>query len=130
MTDDDSYRYHQMMVEQSKGTLALLVANVRKNGDQTDDFVFLVVDTTGPGERAFATHLNPKFDPADAQFFRAERTADLARLLRSVEGFDNVADDIEKPRQPGTIRVLAFGKNRASKFDMPTPGFTGKRGTA
>lgn len=105
---------------QAVPTVAVLLGQLRRDGQRLEDFVFVVAVTTDEAARFFVDQLGD--GPLDAGvpgFVGAIPKARVARALRMM-GADGFGDDTEKPLEEGFMRVLVTAKGNMSCADIPS----------
>lgn len=105
---------------QAVPTVAVLLGQLRRDGQRLEDFVFVVAVTTDESARFFVDQLGD--GPLDAGvpgFVGAVPKARVARALRMM-GAEAFADDTEKPLEDGFMRVLVTAKGTMNCADIPS----------
>jgi hypothetical protein len=104
---------------QAVPTVAMLLAQLRKDGREIADFVVVVAVTTDESSRFFVDQLGD--GPLDAGvpgFVGAIPKERVARALRLL-GAEAFAEGTEKPLEDGFMRVLVAARGNINCADIP-----------
>jgi hypothetical protein len=106
------------LYRQSEGTIGMVLDMVRKNGENVDDYVVVVADTSDEATRFFVDQLGDgPLDPATPGFVGAIPKATVARVLRLMDA--PFAADTEKPVDVGLMRLLVAARGQMQCADIP-----------
>ena len=114
---------------QSEVTIAMVLDQVRRDGESVGDYVVVVADTTDEATRFFVDQLGDgPIDVAMPGFVRAIPKGRVAGVLRMMDA--PFASDAEKPIDDGLMRLLVAARGQMQCADVPASPPMVRGGTA
>jgi len=117
------------IVRQSEVTIAMVLDQVRRDGESVGDYVVVVADTTDEATRFFVDQLGDgPIDAAMPGFVGAIPKGRVAGVLRMMDA--PFASDAEKPIDDGLMRLLVAARGQMQCADVPASPPMVRGGTA
>jgi len=114
---------------QSEVTIAMVLDQVRRDGESVGDYVVVVADTTDEATRFFVDQLGDgPIDAAMPGFVGAIPKGRVAGVLRMMDA--PFASDAEKPIDDGLMRLLVAARGQMQCADVPASPPMVRGGTA